>query len=228
MRYGLDDIRGYDSIIPARAMWRRCERCSRSISWRTIRLPRCIPMNGRSPAGYQRVLQTDLLSLLNVRFVLTAPDFEMYSARLGGCLSAGSGDLGEPIGDAARLHHRQSRLGCALAGGRGRRIPLSPSSKYWAAAKGFRVMKPATISRDSGREKFIDVSIANDSWLVVSESYMPGWRAFARPFGSRRRSRIRAGRCGWCWRILQGIELPAGRLDPAAGLQPGEYAAGHV
>ena len=67
----------------------------------------------------------------------------------------------------------------------------------------------ATISRDSGREKFIDVSVAEDSWLVVSESYMPGWRAFARPFGSGEEAEF-----GLSVRLvllnLQGVELPAG------------------
>jgi len=68
---------------------------------------------------------------------------------------------------------------------------------------------PAAISRDSGREKFIDVRVANDSWLVVSESYMPGWRAFARPFGGGEDAEF-----GLAVRLvlanLQGVELPAG------------------
>ena len=71
------------------------------------------------------------------------------------------------------------------------------------------VYKAASISRDSGREKFIDASVANDSWLVVSESYMPGWRAFARPFGSGEEAEF-----GLAVRLvlanLQGLELPAG------------------
>ena len=41
-----------------------------------------------------------------------------------------------------------------------------------------------TISRDTGREKLIDVRIDDPTWLVVSEMYMPGWRAFIRPWGT--------------------------------------------
>ena len=67
----------------------------------------------------------------------------------------------------------------------------------------------ADITRDSGREKFIDISLESASWLVVSETYAPGWRAFARPWGKGEDQEF-----GVAVRLVlanfQGVELPAG------------------
>ncbi len=207
MRYGLDDIRGYDSIIPQGYV----------ATMRALQPQHLLDHNqiaplytdeGRSPAGYQRVLQSDLLSLLNVRFVLTAPDFEMYlpgwedvyrqevaiwenQSVMPRAFVVDKGDW-----DARWLAEEGGGFRFAELGilGGGLRIP-----RYEEAA----------ISRDSGREKFIDVSVASDSWLVVSESYMPGWRAFARPFGSGEEAEFGLG-LRLVLANLQGIELPAG------------------
>ena len=76
MRFGIDDIRGYDSIIPAAYV----------ATMRALQPQHLLAHNqiaplytdeSRSPAGYQRLLRSDLLRLLNVRYALTAPDFEM-------------------------------------------------------------------------------------------------------------------------------------------------------
>ena len=207
MRYGLDDIRGYDSIIPAGYV----------ATMRSLQPQHLLAHNqiaplytdeARSPAGYQRVLQTDLLSLLNVRYVLTAPDFEMYLP--------GWEDV---YRQEVAIWENQSVMPRAFT------VDKADWDARWLAEAGggFRFAEldilggglhvpryeAATISRDSGREKFIDVSVARDSWLVVSESYMPGWRAFARPYGSGEEAEF-----GLAVRLvlatLQGVELPAG------------------
>src|SRR5690606_25153158 len=41
----------------------------------------------------------------------------------------------------------------------------------------------ATITRDTAREKFLDIQLDADSWLVISENYSQGWKAFIRPEG---------------------------------------------
>ena len=207
MRYGLDDIRGYDSIIPAGYV----------ATMRSLQPQHLLAHNqisplytdeGRSPAGYQRVLQTDLLSLLNVRYVLTAPDFEMYLP--------GWEDV---YRQEVAIWENQSVMPRAFT------VDKADWDARWLAEAGggFRFAEldilggglrvpryaAAAISRDSGREKFIDVSVANDSWLVISENYMPGWRAFARPYGSGEEAEF-----GLAVRLvlatLQGVELPAG------------------
>ena len=71
MAYGLDDVRGYDSIIPAGYV----------ATMRTLQPQYQLDFNKIAPlfsapelnhAGYERALNSDLLNLLNVRYVLTA------------------------------------------------------------------------------------------------------------------------------------------------------------
>ena len=207
MRYGLDDIRGYDSIIPAGYV----------ATMRALQPQHLLDHNqiaplytdaARSPAGYQRVLQTDLLSLLNVRYVLTAPDFEMY---LPGWEDVYRQEVA--IWENERVMPRAFVVDkadwdprwLAETGGGFRFAELD------IFGGGLRIPRyeAAVISRDSGREKFIDVSVENESWLVISESYMPGWRAFARPFGSGEEAEFGLG-VRLVLANLQGIELPAG------------------
>ena len=207
MRYGLDDIRGYDSIIPAGYV----------ATMRSLQPQHLLDHNqiaplytdeGRSPAGYQRALQSDLLSLLNVRYVLTAPDFEMYLP--------GWEDV---YRQEVAIWENQSVMPRAFV------VDKADWDPRWLAEEGggFKFAEldilggglhvpryeAAAISRDSGREKFIDVSVANDSWLVISESYMPGWRAFARPYGSGEEAEFGLG-VRLVLANLQGVELPAG------------------
>ncbi len=207
MRYGLDDIRGYDSIIPAGYV----------ATMRSLQPQHLLDHNqiaplytdaGRSPAGYQRVLQSDMLNLLNVRYVLTAPDFEM--------VLPGWKDV---YRQEVAIWENESVMPRAFT------VDKADWDPRWLAevGGGFKFAElgilggglhvpryeAASIGRDSGREKFVDISVANESWLVVSESYEPGWRAFARPFGSGEEAEF-----GLAVRLvlanLQGVELPAG------------------
>ncbi len=207
MRYGLEDIRGYDSIIPAGYV----------AAMRALQPQPLLPHNQiaplytderQNPAGYQRALQSDFLSLLNVRYVLTAPDFEMYLP--------GWEDV---YRQEVAIWENQSVMPRAFT------VDQADWDPRWLAEAGggFRFAEldilggglripryqAAAISRDSGREKFIDVSIANDSWLVISENYMPGWRAFARPYGSGEEAEFGLG-LRLALATLQAVELPAG------------------
>jgi len=207
MRYGLEEIGGYDSIIPAGYVE----------TMRALQPQYMLDHNQiaplytdaiRSPAGYQRVLQSDLLNLLNVRFLLTEPDFEMYLP--------GWKDV---YRQEVAIWENESAMPRAFL------VDKADWDPRWLAEMGggFRFAEleimagglhipryeAASISRDSGREKFIDVSIDRDSWLVISESYMPGWRAFARPFGAGEEVEFGLG-LRLVLANLQGVELPAG------------------
>jgi len=207
MRYGLDEIRGYDSIIPAGYV-----STMRSLQPQYVLAHNLIaPLytdEVRSPAGYQRVLQSDLLSLLNVRYVLTEPDFEMY---VPGWKAVFRQEVviweNESVMPRAFLVDKADwdpRWLAEFGGG-------FKFAELGILEGGLHIPRyeTAEISRDSGREKFIDVSVAKDSWLVISESYMPGWRAFARPYGGDENAEF-----GLAVRLalanLQAVELPPG------------------
>ena len=65
----------------------------------------------------------------------------------------------------------------------------------------------ATITSDTGREKLIDVSTDAASWLIVSESYFDGWRAFIRPQGSGEETEVQAN-VELVQSNFQGVVLP--------------------
>jgi len=47
-----------------------------------------------------------------------------------------------------------------------------------------RNLQPGTIAAYTINEVFIDTKISAPGWLVLTDSYLPGWRAFARPQGT--------------------------------------------
>ncbi|MCE2473145.1 MAG: hypothetical protein J4G18_14900, partial [Anaerolineae bacterium] len=207
MQYGLDDIRGYDSIIPAGyvATMRALQPQPR-LDFNQIAPLHTAPELNHS--SYQSTLASDLLNLLNLRFVLTAPDFEM---RLPGWKDVYRQEVA--------IWENSNALPRAFA------VDKADWDPRWLAevgggfnfaeldmsGGGLRVPRyqVADITRDSGREKFIDISLESASWLVISETYAPGWRAFARPWGRGEDQEF-----GVAVRLVlanfQGVELPAG------------------
>ena len=207
LAFGLDDIRGYDSIIPA----------SYVAAMRALQPQHMLQFNQIAPlstapaknhGGYQRTMTSDLLSLLNVRYVLTAPDFEM---RIPGWkdvyrqeVTIWENEFVMPRAFTVDKADWDGRWLAEVGGG-------FNFGELGVLAGGLAIpdYQPAVITRDSGREKFIDARIERDSWLVVSETYMPGWRAFARPRGSGEDAEF-----GLAVRLalanFQAVELPAG------------------
>ncbi len=207
LRYGLDDIRGYDSIIPA----------SYVATMRALQPQVMLDFNQIAPlltdprynhGGYQRTLMSELLNLFNLRYVLTAPDFEM---RVPGWKDVYRQEVA--------IWENQYALPRAFT------VDKANWDARWLAEQGggfhfgelgileggmkIAAYHPAEITRDSGREKFINVRVDSDSWLVVSESYMPGWRAFARPRGSGEEAEFNLA-VRLVLANFQGVELPAG------------------
>ena len=207
LQYGLDDIRGYDSIIPAGyvATMRALQPQPR-LDYNQIAPLHTAPEFNHS--SYRSTLASDLLNLFNLRYVLTAPDFEM---RLPGWKDVYRQEVA--IWENSNAMPRAFTVDkadwdprwLAEVGGGFKFAELDMSGG------GLRVSRyqAAEITRDSGREKFIDVSLDSASWLVISESFAPGWRAFVRPWGRGEDTEF-----GAAVRLVlanfQGVELPAG------------------
>ena len=43
---------------------------------------------------------------------------------------------------------------------------------------------PATITHYGAIEVMIDTTVETESWLVLADTYFPGWKAFVRPLGA--------------------------------------------
>lgn len=44
-------------------------------------------------------------------------------------------------------------------------------------------LRTATISRYGTREVFVDLNLSDRGWLVLTDAWFPGWKAYLRPFG---------------------------------------------
>ena len=209
MQYGLDDVRGYDSIIPAGYVaTMRALQPQHQLDFNRISPVYTLP-EWNHAGGYEALLKADLFNLLNIRFVLTPPDW----------LSPPAGWRAVYADEAVTIWENLSVMPRAFV------VSKSDWDESWLAEPGggFKFgaftnlgsalhvprYDAASISRDTGREKLIDVSAAEDSWLVISETWTPGWRAFARPRGTGESAEF-----GLAVRLalanFQAVEVPAG------------------
>ncbi|MEZ4669027.1 MAG: oligosaccharide flippase family protein [Anaerolineae bacterium] len=184
-RYGLDDIRGYESIVPRQY-----------VDFMTQIAPQVqLDFNRVAPLytdeQYQAMskdfrlrdaLESPLLALLNVRYIITSRSMNLndylpapHDVRTGAILLPT-----QPVyeDEAVRIWERNPFPRAYVA------VPTEggePTLDFqWST--GFDV----AIEGDTGREKILHANITPQlpaSWLVVSETYLPGWRAFVRPRG---------------------------------------------
>ncbi len=175
MRYGLDDVRGYDSIIPAQY-----------VAFMRETTPQLqLDYNRIAPLYADRIGEIDWtrLSLLNVRYIITHTSVDLNTALPSGLDPRyGNGTTLPPRSpvyedEAARIWEIYTLPRAYIAQQNDPGEPLRLES-------GINIGLYAALYNDTGREKFVDVSVAsgeNDSWLVLSETYAPGWKAFIRP-----------------------------------------------
>ncbi len=225
MSYGLDDVRGYDSIIPKqyvetmRALYPQYQLDFNRIS------PIFTPDDWNHFGGYAQVLDSDLFDLLNIKYVMTHPDvtipFKEWNA-----VYADEAVLiweNDSVMPRAFVVYADDWDEAWLPDGNGTfvyRDFQTPSQVLEIPD-----YEPATISRDTGREKFLDVDLNDDAWVVVSETYMDGWRAFVRPFGTGEDEEF-AAEVELVMANLQAIELPAGNWTVRFVYSPASFQVG--
>jgi O-antigen/teichoic acid export membrane protein len=224
MSYGLDDVRGYDSIIPKQYVeTMQALHPQYQLDFNRVS-PIFTPDDWNHHGGYVQVLDEDLFDLLNVKFVMTHPDVivpfkEWHVAYADAVVSIWENDSVMPrafIVDESDWDEKW----LPSPGGFVYRDFQTPSQLL-----DIPNFKPATISRDTKREKFIDVSLENDSWLVVSETHMEGWRAFIRPFGAGEDEEY-ATAVQLVMANFQGVELPEGNWTVRLVYSPASMQAG--
>ncbi|MDX1993906.1 MAG: oligosaccharide flippase family protein [bacterium] len=174
LRYGLDDVRGYDSIIPAQYV-----EYMRSTSPQPQ-----LDYNRIAPLYADRVdeINWTRLSLLNVRYLITHRSVHLddylppeRDPRFGTAIPR------EPVyeDEAVRIWQLQ-------AFDRAFTVQSNQPTPDFVLDNLYFTGYYTAIYNDTGREKLIDISLPateDTAWLVVSETYMPGWRAFIRPRG---------------------------------------------
>jgi O-antigen/teichoic acid export membrane protein len=194
--YDFDDVRGYDSIIQGQYT----RYMALIYPQYQLDFNRVAPI----PADHPEALDSPLLDLLNVRYVISEveidnPRYEQVyadesvqvyenievmpraftlprSAYL--CVSGGDAAFAQAVGqfDVRRhaiftLEEGEAKPGACW--------PDAPASRWDGADH-----TPAHIAEHSINQVLIDVEIDQPAYLILADSYYPGWRAFVRPQGA--------------------------------------------
>jgi len=183
MLYDLQTVAGYDSIFPAQYA-----------DYMALIEPQDeLPYNRIASLRTWSSLDSPLLDMLNVKYILTEVEIPnpakyrlVYQDRavrvyenLGVLpraftLPASAAVFAEDVAESLRtydVHHY---------------VVLEPvcsaprSEAEWRPANPV----PQTVTRYTLNEVWVDVSVPETSWLVLGDSYFPGWRAFVRPQGA--------------------------------------------
>ncbi len=177
MIYGLEDVRGYDSIIPRQY-----------VDYMGLIEPQDELLYNRiAPLSEPESLDSPLLDLLNVKYVLTTQEI----ARPGWELVY-DGEL--------RVYRNQDVMPRAFAlthGWRVRPEDLLPTlasldPRTAVLLEGSQAgeegtpgpLLPVTILQRRETEVLLHAALPEAGWVVLTDSYFSGWKAYVRPFGS--------------------------------------------
>ena len=190
--YGFEDVRGYDSIIP-RQYVRYME---------VIEPQGELIYNRVQPLTTPEALDSPLLDLLGVRYVLTSEQIELPKYALAwegdalrvyenlGAVSraftlpqTATAVVDEPLAAMLRLDPRHHVLvdQATATSPQSRAKPISNPERSQSPAPA--TLQPASIAAYSNIEVTVEATVSEPSWLVLNDSYFPGWKAFVQPQG---------------------------------------------
>lgn len=224
MRYGLDDIRGYDSIIPRQYVdTMRALQPQHQLDFNRI-APIFTDADNNHTDTYMDVLNAPLFDLLNVKYLIAQPD-DVIDVEGWEVVYEGEVSIWENLSVMPRAFVIDNE------DWRDEWLPDENGtfdySQFETPSDVLEIpdYTPATITRDTGREKFIDLSVDSDAWLVVSETYMPGWRAFIRPHGTDEDAES-AHAVDLVMGNFQAVQVPAGDWTVRLVYSPASFQVG--
>ncbi len=186
MFYGLDDVRGYDSIIP-----------KQYTDYMGLIHPQIDLQYNRIAPIYTdqaQALDSPLLDLLNVKYVLTTQEIEntkytlVYDEEVrvyrnesvmprAFSLPAACAVEADDMAEALRTHDPRQRVILEQQAAN-TQYPISNTQPQACD------LRSATVASYTPNQVFIDVELEERSLLVLADSYFPGWKAFRRPLGA--------------------------------------------
>lgn len=182
--YHLQDVRGYDSIIPRQY----------ANYMELIEPQNDLLYNRIAPLYHDSSLESPLLDLLGVKYVLTEQTVTINTP--------GFKQVYE--GDGVRIYQNERVMPRAFT------LPASSAlltNDFASAVQTYDPRKyvmidatcgitdtgctiphaasytPANITSYKNNEVWVDAQITETSWLILGDSYYPGWRAWIRPLG---------------------------------------------
>ncbi len=186
MFYDLHDVRGYDSIIPKQYT----DYMGFIYAQTELLYNRIAPIY----TNQRQALDSPLLDLLNVKYVITTQgiespkytlvyDGEVRVYRNEGCmprafsLPASCAIVTDDVAEALRTYDPRRWV---ILEGQGAKLKRQTSNVKPATCD----LRPATVTSYTSNEVFIDVELGEPGFLVLADSYFPGWKAFYRPQGT--------------------------------------------
>ena len=212
MFYDLSDVRGYDSIIPRQYT----DYMGLIYSQTELLYNRIAPIY----TDTVQALDSPLLDLLNVKYVLTTQEIEspkytlVYDGELRvyrneGCmpraffLPASCAVVTDDVAEALRTY--DPRLFVILE-------QQAAITQYLISNTQPQTcnLKPATVTSHTPNQVFINVELEEPSFLVLADSFFPGWKAYRRPQGAGEgeEQELEIHRANGNFRA---VSLPAGR-----------------
>lgn len=227
MFYDLSDVRGYDSIIPKQYT----DYMGLIYAQTELQYNRIAPIY----TDQRQALDSPLLDLLNVKYVLTTQEIEspkytlVYDREIRvyrneGCmprafsLPAGCAIVTDDVAEALRTY--DPRRYVILASGK-------YASEQGASGRELQTcnLQPATVTSYTPNEVFIDLELEEPGFLVLADSYFPGWKAFRRPQGAgeSEEQELEIHRADGNFRA---VSLPAGRWTVRFKYSPMSFKLG--
>jgi len=186
MRYGLEDVRGYDSIIPRQY-----------VEYMRRLHPQGELLYNRIAAIYSQLgdqanygaLDNPLLDLLGVRYVVSTQQIPndgyelVYDEEVKVYENTGAFPRAFIVPQATSAANQSEALDKLQQVDPAEVVVIEglPASQFPPAAS--PQVREVRFSERGNREYFIDVNISDRGWLVVTDNYFDGWKAYLRPFG---------------------------------------------
>ncbi|MCC9074569.1 oligosaccharide flippase family protein [Litorilinea aerophila] len=185
MYYGWHDIRGYDSII-LRQYVAFMERIAPQAN--ELLYNRIAPLYSNVTPDPYAVVDNPLLDLLNVRYILTQhhlPNPGWQEIYRDDAIAVYENTEAMPrafIAAEARVAPPEEQPLLETDLRRVVFVETTPTESHALVPAGPQVAE-ARISRYTANDVFVDVNLSDRGWLVLTDAYFPGWKAFLRPFG---------------------------------------------
>lgn len=198
--HGLEDASGYDSLIPGQY----------ADYMRLIQEQGDLAFNRIAPIYDPRALDSPALDLLNVRYIVTETEIESpkftqvyrddavlvyenlgampraFTLPAASTLYLDTSPNNLDMQEAVRLYDVRQHVLLEEADALFSPTPELPNLNTAGCTDDDGCageIGGAAITVYTARETWVDVQIEEPRWLIVTDSYFPGWRAFVRPFG---------------------------------------------
>lgn len=219
MQYGLEDVRGYDSIIPKSYVGYMND----IVPPMQLDFNRIAPLYSTYPTNtnfdVNVALQNPRLWWLNVRYIVAHKTLDLDTPALTQPIDLYQLAYSDEAVTVWRVNFALERITVCCGDTPTTEATLAwlqssevLDTKQWQAvwqAFNWDLGSAPRIFQNTGREKWFTAQLPQARWLLISEQFADGWRAFVRPLGTEdsQENPLDIQRVNG---IFMGVQLPQG------------------